>query len=226
MKKVLAFALILFSIASCKQAPAPEFTYWVNGAQVNCMDSVAPAKCLQVQKGEEMNDQAWENFSAQIEGFEFEPGYVYKLRVKEEQISAEEAAADAPTVKYTLVEMLDKTADARFVIDGEWTLASVDSLPVDTTLAIPTLSISVEDMLVSGFAGCNTYTANIAGLCVKSIALSNVAVTEKLCVEANIEQPYLVALNKVNTYVLDGEKLTFYDEAGVAVLSFLKQVAQ
>ncbi|MFV0521606.1 MAG: DUF4377 domain-containing protein [Mangrovibacterium sp.] len=221
MKNVLTLAMILFAAVSCKQEKAQEFTYWVNGTQITCM-GVAPRKCLQVQKGEELNEQAWKSFSSKIDGFDYEPGYVYKLKVKEEKIPAEQVPADASSIKYTLVKVLKKTADARFAIDGDWTLIRLNAQPINRMVPAPTLAIHVADMQIAGSGGCNNYAGGIKNLTTKEIVLGQVAGTRKACFKKNIEQDYLVALNKVHTYAMEDGKLVFYDEAGTEVLAFFQ----
>lgn len=44
---------------------------------------------------------------SEIEGFSYEPGYVYRIRV--ELIPVENALQDAPSLRYRLVEVLSKT---------------------------------------------------------------------------------------------------------------------
>jgi len=48
----------------------------------------------------------WQNFYDQIEGFEWEPGYTYELRVAVHQV--ENPPADASSLRYELIEVVDK----------------------------------------------------------------------------------------------------------------------
>ncbi|CAI1641715.1 Uncharacterised protein [Serratia liquefaciens] len=74
----------------------------VNSALVDCM-GVAPMKCMQVRHSVQGQ---WEMFYSQIEGFTFEPGYRYRLKVKVTEL--ENVPADASSLRYTLVEQLEK----------------------------------------------------------------------------------------------------------------------
>ena len=80
-----------------------EYLY-VNSELVDC-EGVAPQQCMQVRRS---SDSDWELFYGQIEGFTFEPGYTYRLRVR--VTPAESAPADASTLRYVLVEVGDKQA--------------------------------------------------------------------------------------------------------------------
>ncbi|REF45220.1 uncharacterized protein DUF4377 [Serratia ficaria] len=75
----------------------------VNSALVDCV-GVAPMKCMQVRHSAQ---QPWELFYTGIEGFTFEPGYRYRLKV---QVTAlENVPADASSLRYTLIEQLEKS---------------------------------------------------------------------------------------------------------------------
>ena len=74
---------------------------------------------LNIYKGENLNDPEWENFYANIEGFEFEEGYLQKIEVKEEKLDKSQVPADASTIKYTLVNVLEKQKDLRTELNGK-----------------------------------------------------------------------------------------------------------
>ena len=61
-------------------------------------------KCLMVRASE---SEEWRNFFGSISGFEYEPSYSYELRVEVTPI--EGAPADAPSLKYRLVEVVSKS---------------------------------------------------------------------------------------------------------------------
>jgi hypothetical protein len=75
---------------------------YINSELVDC-EGVAPQQCMQVRTSP---DGDWELFYGQVEGFTFEPGYTYKLRVR--VTPAESAPADASTLRYVLVEVEEK----------------------------------------------------------------------------------------------------------------------
>jgi hypothetical protein len=75
---------------------------YINSELVDC-EGVAPQQCMQVRTSP---DSDWELFYGQVEGFMFEPGYTYKLRVR--VTPAESAPADASTLRYVLIEVEEK----------------------------------------------------------------------------------------------------------------------
>jgi hypothetical protein len=60
-------------------------------------------KCLRVRNspGEE-----WRNFFGVIDGFDYEPSYSYELRVEVKRLA--NPPADAPSLRYRLVEVVSK----------------------------------------------------------------------------------------------------------------------
>jgi len=102
------FTILSFLILSqCKPMPtsssADEKTFIVASQTVDCT-GVAPMKCLQVK---EKASDSWQNFYTNIEGFTYEPGYEYVLKVKTEKI--ENPPMDGSSIKYTLVKQVSKT---------------------------------------------------------------------------------------------------------------------
>ncbi|WP_392588886.1 DUF4377 domain-containing protein [Serratia ureilytica] len=74
----------------------------VNSALVDCV-GVGPMKCMQVRRSAQ---QPWELFYTGIEGFTFEPGYQYRLKVRVTPV--ENVPADASSLRYRLIEQLEK----------------------------------------------------------------------------------------------------------------------
>ena len=66
---------------------------------------VAPQECFLVK---EDPDDEWQYFYDQIEGFEWEPGYTYELRVAVHPV--ENPPADGSSLRYELIEVVDKAA--------------------------------------------------------------------------------------------------------------------
>ncbi len=84
-------------------APDSERVVYVAPEQVDCV-GVAPQRCLQVRNHPR---EPWQNLYQSIEGFEYEPGYRYRLRIAEQPVV--NPPADAPDRRLLLVEMLERT---------------------------------------------------------------------------------------------------------------------
>lgn len=113
--KWIAYILVWWGMISCadkanfftKELKENEKIYWVAGTMVDCI-GVAKMNCIQIQEGNKIEDNNWRLFYNDIEGFEYEPGYLYKLIVKEETLPIETLPADASSLKVSLVKVLEK----------------------------------------------------------------------------------------------------------------------
>jgi len=102
MKNLLFLILgILLSFTSCSSNDGV-FDYTIASRTSDCT-GVGPQTCLFVKKGAAKD---WELFYSSIDGFDYEPGYEYKLKVKE--VKSENTPADASSIKYILVKEIEK----------------------------------------------------------------------------------------------------------------------
>lgn len=108
MKKLFFGGVIgLLSLTACKMVQnlgQDEVIMYVAPEQVDCT-GVAPMKCLQVK---ESVNEGWTYFYSTIEGFNYVPGYEYKLIVKKTKVE-KPIPADASSLKYTFVKEIKKT---------------------------------------------------------------------------------------------------------------------
>jgi uncharacterized lipoprotein NlpE involved in copper resistance len=90
-------------------------------------------QCLQIRKDE---NEAWQYFYSQIHGFDFEPGYLYKLEVQEEKLDPSQLPQDVSSIKYTMVSVLEKNEDPFYALFGTYTgtLPCADCEGIQTTL--------------------------------------------------------------------------------------------
>src|SRR5262245_55387180 len=82
--------------------------------RVECT-GVAEQLCLQVR---ETSEAAWTNLHDAIVGFDYEPGYVYEIRIKEEAVA--NPPADASSIRRTLVSILSKTPVSASLTGPTW----------------------------------------------------------------------------------------------------------
>lgn len=218
--KILKPLTLLFSaiiITSC--GTQQKNILWVNSQKVECY-GVGKTQCMQVYKGEDLDNAKWELFYGQIEGFTFEEGYLTKLEIKEEQI--ENPPADASSTRVIMLKALEKIADYSANTNGSWVLTKLNDAPINKATKLPTLNINLSKMQVSGFGGCNTFSGAIKKLTHNSVGFGNLATTNKACANPNIEQEFYQALNSINTYQIKGNTFTLYNTDGKKVLAFMK----
>lgn len=206
--------------------PTPvEKTVYVGPELVDCV-GVAPQKCLQVK--ENPGDE-YTLFYGQIEGFEYEEGYEYKLVVREEKI--ENPPADAPDFKWTLVEVVSKspvqpTATPETPQSLESQLYTLDwylSAGGEQVQVLPDTEITAEvkEGMIAGSAGCNRYSAGFQ-MDGDQIKIEGAITTLMACPDPIMqqEQAYLETLQKAASYSISDSTLTFADAQGITILSF------
>ena len=107
MKKLLsiyAFAILFFS---CDEDKArTELTLRVKENKISCSGYMGQTECYLIQQGSKIGSEEWDYFYEQIQGFIYEPGYVYELLVAKE--SVKDPMIDAPVVKYSLLKEISK----------------------------------------------------------------------------------------------------------------------
>ncbi len=207
-------------------------TAWIGPELVDCV-GVAPQKCMQVKTNP---DDDYGLFYDQIEGFEFEEGYEYELRVLVEPV--QNPPADASALTYTLVELVSKTpvtveqpaadigpADEALALEGvTWLLESYINLEGQPTESQPDtrLTIAFADAQVAGSAGCNNFFGpyEVDG---SALTIGPLGSTMKACFPEEVmlqETAYLANLGKVAAYEIVGSQLELRDADGQTLLSF------
>ena len=110
MKFLLTIFFSAIALSTCENKSSEknaETILYVNSSKVECT-GVGKMQCLQTQESETLKPNDWKNFYGNIEGFEYEPGYIYKLSVKKEKLDPATVPADASTLKYSLVKVIEK----------------------------------------------------------------------------------------------------------------------
>lgn len=108
MKKIIAFCLISIFILACEGADEtkPQLILKVKENKIGCTGYEGQTECYLVQQGNKIDSEEWEYFYEQIEGFAYEPGFVYKLLIAKESIA--NPPIDSPPVKYVLISEISK----------------------------------------------------------------------------------------------------------------------
>lgn len=80
-------------------------TLWVAAEKRECM-AVGPTECLQIRFHP---DEEWQLFYGDIQGFGYQPGWLYQLEVSE--VLVPEAPADAPDRQWVLQRIIDRHSE-------------------------------------------------------------------------------------------------------------------
>ncbi|PWH85171.1 META domain-containing protein [Brumimicrobium oceani] len=219
-RSVLPFVAGLAILQACS-TPKNEIM-WVGGFQTECDAGAGKSKCLKVYNGEDLENQKWENMFASIEGFEYEAGYMKKIEVNKVALDAEKVPADASSIQYKMVKELEKKADPRVQLNGDWVLTSINGGNINRMIVLPTMKIELNTMSISGNGGCNLYSTQISELTTQNIKLASALGTLMACANENIEEEYQEALSKVEKYTLKGEELEFQNKEGKVILTYIR----
>lgn len=224
MKNLIIAGIVLLIVSCSNEKPGTVF--WVNSYQIDCV-GVGPMRCMLIQKGETREADQWQTFYSKIEGFDYEPGYIYKLLVKEEE--REDVPADASSIKYSLIEVLEKKEDPTYAIGGEWEAfkmyGSVIKLPrMRGAGVLPNLTVDIHQKQISGTDGCNRYTGKITTLENHSLTFGPIAVTPRMCPDMTIANTFNAAMGDVAGFKTENDKLFLTDSSGKTLLEFNRPV--
>jgi len=230
MKFLTLTFLSLIFLTSCKSGKItdtdPQRIYYVNSSKVPCQ-GVGEMQCLQIQKGNEMVEGNWENFFGNIEGFEYTPGYIYKIVVKEEKLNPSSVPADASSMRYTLVNVLMQKGDDLLNLNDIWALREINGEEINFrelngNSKQPVLEINIAEKRYNGNDGCNNIFGDIKTLGKNKITFSKMAGTLMACPDMEMPELYKNALAGTAKYERKGLILTFMDAEGNEILKFRK----
>lgn len=219
--KTSAFILLLVLLStSCSSSKTT--IYWVNSVKKGCDAGAGKAQCLQVYKGDDVEKAAWTYFYAPIEGFTFKHGYLQKIKVSETPKEKTNLPADASSIHYKLIKVLEKKQDPRLVLHDIWALTHIHEASLTSSENRPTLEINITEMRVFGTDGCNNYSGSIHNITSKNIEFGTLASTKKMCFDMDTSNKFNQALNKVVSYKRENLNLYLFDANGNKILSLKK----
>lgn len=198
-------------------------------------EGVGPQQCLNVR---ESADAEWTLWYDPIEGFDHEAGYDYRLLVREAIV--ENPPADASALRWTLIEILEKTAVTTSEESGDpmlraWKLeafgAAADlgdestaalvqeglaSLPAERPV---TLELG-DDGRAVGYGGCNRYFGDFLIENGHQVTQGPKGVTMMACPDGQmkLEQAFLTNLEAAKRVFLRGEGLELESDEGVVLV--------
>ena len=100
--QLFTLVILFFSVTGCSLFGIEIKTLYVNSQLVDCVD-VEPRKCMEVR---ETPMSEWDYFYDDIDGFTFEEGYLYTIRV--EITNVPNPPTDASSKRYQLFELIGK----------------------------------------------------------------------------------------------------------------------
>ncbi len=108
MMRLLAVLLIGLGFLACDKETKLEHKEgtWLVASFTKKCQAVGEHDCLQVKY--EPNQKDWHNHYFGIEGFDYEPGYEYVLRVKTTPVPENEVMMDGSSERHELLEIVQK----------------------------------------------------------------------------------------------------------------------
>lgn len=222
MKLASAIGFALIISVSCSKKNGNASVIWISGFKTTCESGVGASNCLLINKSDELTNDEWELFYSDIEGFEFQEGYLKKVEILEQKPNDNELAPMIESIgKYVLVKELEKRRDPRHSLVAHWRLKGIHGTLLDKKIPLPTLDFNLDEMKIHGNGGCNRYNGTIKHLGIKSIAFGNLLNTLSICAEANVENQYLASLDKISSYEVNDSILNLYDGQKNVIVSFV-----
>ena len=196
-------------------------TWLVNSAKVDCTGA-GPMKCLQIQKGTEIEPAEWQSFYDSIEGFEYVPGNIYQIKVK--VIDREEPVpADASSKKYELVEVLSDEPDPSLRLTNIWKVLKVGNIenPTDNKSGEAlAFEFDASAKTYFGNAGCNNIRGAIKENDGEQLLLGSGMSTMMACPAMDAENAIKKALEDTRSYQIESNTLILKDSTGTALITF------
>ncbi len=207
--------------------PSKEVIYEVNSSRVPCV-GMAPMSCLQIRRDGQPEGK-WQNFYWQIQGFEYRPGYLYRLRVRETPLPPERVPADASSIQFDLVEVIDKTPDSRLAIHDIWALVRMDdpgsnAFDPASVPEHPYIEFNVSRSAYLGNTGCGEFSGKILHIGPQELRLGPMTsgTAQPDCDDGRVTAHWSAALEKVASWHRNELTLALLDGNGTEVLRFRK----
>jgi heat shock protein HslJ len=226
---IIYLGILLLATMSCKSKQdmvsqkVEEKVLWINSAKLPC-SGVGPMSCLQTQEGDEIQEGKWQNFYSNIEGFDFQPGNIYQIKVNIFKLP-DPIPADASSLGYKLVEIISQEPDRTLRLTDIWKVIELGEIknPMAREKAL-TMEINVSERRVFGFSGCNTFRGGIAKVTEKDLIFGNLASTMMACGEQENKLERLMSdqLSATRNYTIENRNLFLRDEEGKLLMVLLK----
>lgn len=200
-------------LAGCASSEPVQRQLTLGPDPVPCADG-RPGACLRTTGP---GGDVWIMGIDEIAGFTYEPGFTYELLV--EEASAASALAAAAPPQLTLIEVLSKQPAAESgaalvnrLGGRSWRLASLQPSGYSAAAWAAsdiTLQFDPEAGRLSGFAGCNSYTASFT-LIGERLQVAPAAATLKACPSETtmaLEREYLTRIAGASAVAIAGDRL-------------------
>lgn len=203
MKQAVVIAILVLSFMSLSaqdETASNEMIIHVAPYTQSCT-GVAPQECLIV-SFEDRNELSF--FYSGIDGFDFEEGFEYTLRVNVTE--RKNVPADAPALEYELVEVIQQFPAQ---LDGKiWELQSLNGTDIEDPEQY-TLMLTENGLTMK--ADCNTV---LGDLTLNPFSIETTISTRAMCPEDSLDTAYLNALNATHLMSISNGELILQSNDG------------
>jgi len=214
--------LYVFLSCSVNNQNVLQRIYWVNSYKVDC-EGVGAMMCLQISKTDSLpSNDKWDYFYTQIEGFNYESGFIYKLLVEEQNLNVGDIPADASSIKYKLVKMLKKYK-VNSNVKGEWVLVSLSGVSLIDVDEQVSMLLDTDKMKITGSDSCNRIMGEIEKLTNNEIKFSKLASTRMMCRDMSLADAFHLRIGNTSSFKIINNSMYLYNSKGKELLSFKKK---
>ena len=198
--------------------PSSKVTMLIAPELADCVGE-GPMKCMKVKYEQ---DEDWQFFYSNIEGFDYKEGYRYTLLV--EKLEVKDPPQGGSSLKYVLVEVVEQVEEmpvsAVIFENTTWALTglgrSEDLKGVLEKIEV-TFRYDTATGQAAGSAGCNRYFGDMqVDPEAKTISVGFLGLTRMSCQESVNEQEaaFINILEQVTGYTVEGNQLTLSTDDG------------
>ena len=220
---MMVLAAVIFCTVACSSAELRTETWWINSFKVPCV-GVAPMHCLQVH-GDEQAFGEWRLFYDGIAGFEYRPGNLYRVKVRISEVPADQLPADASSLRYELLEIIEQGPDPRAPLHDIYVLAATGSGSIQRDRpgsAQETIEFNIVQARYAGNDGCREFHGAITYLDGERLSLGPAVTVDEVCTGDSQPTDLLLHLANIAKWRRDGLSLELLNVNGERELLFRK----
>ena len=220
---MLLLAAVVTSAVACSSAGLRTEVWWINSFRVPCV-GVAPMQCLQVH-GDEQPFGEWRLFYDDIAGFEYQPGSLYRVKIRRTEVPADRLPADASSLRYGLLEIIEQRPDPRAPLHDIYMLEATGSGNTKRdhpASAQATIEFNIVLGRYAGNDGCREFHGAINDLDGERLSLAPPIIIDGVCARDSQTTALLLHLADIAMWRRDGLLLELLDASGERQLLFRK----
>lgn len=211
MKRIaLSFVILTISLSIFGRKT---HTLWVNSIKTTNENGIP---CYQIQENDTIDYAAWENLCDTITEFDYQPGHIYKIKVKD--MTDDHSTFKLKRVKSKEVDPILRLYDMWAVIN----IGGTEITPQENSRKNANMEINLSEKRIYGSDGCNRYNADITYVDTENISFGRLLSTRMMCVAVNTPDLFQEAITKVEKYRIADLKLYLLDKEGNTLMSLKK----